>query len=88
MKSETKAERFARRQRERQRKSLILMIAGGVVLAAAAILAFVLNRPAPPAAIEVTGAGIVDVSSGVENSPGIKDIGLIREFIAAAKGPR
>jgi len=36
-------------------------------------------------AIEATGAGIVDVSSGVEKSPGIKDINLIREFIAAAK---
>jgi phosphoribosylanthranilate isomerase len=39
-------------------------------------------------AIKVTGAGIVDVSSGVETSPGIKDITLIREFVAAAKGPR
>ncbi|MGH8428933.1 MAG: phosphoribosylanthranilate isomerase, partial [Solimonas sp.] len=39
-------------------------------------------------AIEVTGASIVDVSSGVEKSPGIKDITLIREFIAAAKAAR
>lgn len=39
-------------------------------------------------AIKVTGAPIVDVSSGVEKSPGIKDITLIREFIAAAKGAR
>lgn len=39
-------------------------------------------------AVKVTGAGIVDVSSGVEKSPGIKDIALIREFIAAAKGAR
>ena len=39
-------------------------------------------------AIEVTGAAIVDVSSGVEKSPGIKDITLIREFIAAAKADR
>lgn len=39
-------------------------------------------------AIKVTGAAIVDVSSGVEKSPGIKDIALIREFIAAAKGAR
>jgi len=37
-------------------------------------------------AIKATGASIVDVSSGVETSPGIKDITLIREFIAAAKG--
>jgi phosphoribosylanthranilate isomerase len=36
-------------------------------------------------AIRVTGAPIVDVSSGVEKSPGIKDITLIREFVAAAK---
>lgn len=39
-------------------------------------------------AIKVTGASIVDVSSGVEKSPGIKDITLIREFIAAAKAAR
>jgi phosphoribosylanthranilate isomerase len=36
-------------------------------------------------AIEVTGAPIVDVSSGVESSPGIKDLELIRRFIAAAR---
>lgn len=39
-------------------------------------------------AIRATGAPIVDVSSGVEKSPGIKDITLIREFIAAAKAAR
>lgn len=39
-------------------------------------------------AIRLTGAPVVDVSSGVEKSPGIKDITLIREFIAAAKGAR
>lgn len=38
-------------------------------------------------AIRVTGAPIVDVSSGVEEAPGIKDTALIRRFIAAAKGP-
>ena len=37
-------------------------------------------------AIRVTHAPIVDVSSGVETSPGIKDISLIRKFIEAAKG--
>jgi phosphoribosylanthranilate isomerase len=37
-------------------------------------------------AICETGATMVDVSSGVECAPGIKDANLIRRFIAAAKG--
>jgi len=53
---------------------------------------FILSGGLNPAnvaqAVKVTGARIVDVSSGVEKSPGIKDITLIREFIAAAKGAR
>jgi phosphoribosylanthranilate isomerase len=37
-------------------------------------------------AIRETGAEVVDVSSGVESSKGVKDIGLIRAFVASAKG--
>ena len=35
-------------------------------------------------AIRLTGAPGVDVSSGVETAPGVKNSGLIRDFIAAA----
>jgi phosphoribosylanthranilate isomerase len=38
------------------------------------------------AAITLTGARGVDVSSGVESAPGVKDEGRIRAFIAAARG--
>lgn len=37
-------------------------------------------------AIRLTGARQVDVSSGVESEPGVKDPALIRAFIAAATG--
>ncbi len=36
-------------------------------------------------AIRLTGARQVDVSSGVESAPGVKDAALIAEFIAAAR---
>lgn len=36
-------------------------------------------------AVRLTGARIVDVSSGVESAPGQKDAGLIRAFVAAAR---
>jgi phosphoribosylanthranilate isomerase len=37
-------------------------------------------------AIRLTGASLVDVSSGVESALGVKDAGLIRTFVEAAKG--
>jgi phosphoribosylanthranilate isomerase len=36
-------------------------------------------------AIRLTGAQVVDVSSGVEVKPGEKDPALIRRFLSAAK---
>ena len=39
-------------------------------------------------AIRTLGPDVVDVSSGVESSPGIKDPWLMREFYAAASGRR
>jgi phosphoribosylanthranilate isomerase len=45
-----------------------------------------LNPGNVAAAIELTRAPMVDVSSGVETAPGIKSIALIESFIRAAKG--
>src|SRR5438270_4084606 len=36
-------------------------------------------------AVRLTGAGGVDVSSGVESAPGVKDPGMIKAFIRAAR---
>jgi phosphoribosylanthranilate isomerase len=38
-----------------------------------------------PAAVHISGATAVDVSSGVENLPGVKDPTKIRAFLAAAR---
>jgi phosphoribosylanthranilate isomerase len=39
-------------------------------------------------AVRVTGAAMVDVSSGVESAPGVKDAARIAKFIEAAKRAR
>jgi phosphoribosylanthranilate isomerase len=49
------------------------------------MLAGGLNPNNVAAAIHLTHAPIVDVSSGVESSPGVKDAQLIAKFIEAAK---
>ncbi|MDA3887517.1 MAG: N-(5'-phosphoribosyl)anthranilate isomerase, partial [Allgaiera sp.] len=36
-------------------------------------------------AVRLTGARQVDVASGVESAPGVKDAGLILAFVAAAR---
>jgi len=38
------------------------------------------------AAMDLTGATMVDVSSGVESAPGVKDLDKIAAFVKAAKG--
>ncbi|MFO0493110.1 MAG: phosphoribosylanthranilate isomerase [bacterium] len=62
----------------------------GVGLAGVPGRAFILAGGLKPVnvrgAILATGAGFVDVSSGVERSLGVKDAGLIGEFLAEARG--
>ncbi len=50
------------------------------------MLAGGLNAENVAEAIRLTGARQVDVSSGVESAPGVKEAGMIAAFIAAAKG--
>jgi phosphoribosylanthranilate isomerase len=57
-------------------KDTAFMLAGG------------LNSDNVAQAIKLTQAPIVDVSSGVESSPGVKDSELIAKFIKAAKSAR
>lgn len=47
-----------------------------------------LNADNVAKAIAATGATAVDVSSGVESAPGVKDVALIRRFLKAAKAAR
>lgn len=49
------------------------------------LLAGGLNPHNLKAAVDTSGARIVDVSSGVESSPGVKDPALIRAFLDTAK---
>jgi phosphoribosylanthranilate isomerase len=60
----------------RDRGSAAVVLAGGL-------------KPANVAsAVRALAPDVVDVSSGVESSPGVKDPWLMREFYAAASGPR
>lgn len=50
------------------------------------MLAGGLNPDNVTEAMRLTGAKIVDVSSGVESAPGVKDLNKIAAFVSAAKG--
>ena len=50
------------------------------------ILAGGLNADNLESAVKTSGAGFVDVSSGVEDAPGQKNAAKIREFLSLAKG--
>ncbi|MHA1522849.1 MAG: phosphoribosylanthranilate isomerase [Alphaproteobacteria bacterium] len=60
----------------------------GVTLSRPWLLAGGLTPQNVGEAVRLSGATGVDVSSGVEHTLGVKDIGLIREFVAAAQGRR
>ena len=49
------------------------------------LLAGGLNPTNVAAAVATSGASAVDVSSGVESAPGVKDPALIKAFVAAAR---
>jgi len=55
---------------------------------AAVVLAGGLKPDNVAGAIRTLGPDVVDVSSGIESSPGVKDPWLMREFFAAATGQR
>ena len=55
---------------------------------AAVVLAGGLKPDNVARAIRTLGPDVVDVSSGIESSPGIKDPWLMREFFAVASGQR
>lgn len=61
----------------------------GLLSALDPALGFMLSGGLDPAnvgqAIAATQARGVDVSSGVESAPGVKDVGRIRDFVAAAR---
>jgi phosphoribosylanthranilate isomerase len=54
----------------------------------AVVLAGGLNPRNVGSAVRTLGPDVVDVSSGVESAPGIKDPWLMREFYAAVSGSR
>ena len=54
----------------------------------AVVLAGGLNRDNVVSAVRTLAPDVVDVSSGVESSPGIKDPWLMREFYVAATGTK
>jgi phosphoribosylanthranilate isomerase len=62
-------------------------ILGGRSFSKPWFLAGGLNPDNVARAIELSGAKLVDVSSGVESAPGVKDAARIRDFIIAAKNP-